>query len=264
MASQGPYYSAWIEDSGGINPWSNPENVGAEDGAFASLDRGSMTGATSNQLIVRDFGFTIPETATIDGILVEIKRWATLNTGSENFQDYELFMEEDGSFTVNFAAAGNWGTSLDWISYGGIGEFLGIDDFGGDSYATPGDINYFHWGMSIKVNGAGVSAQALIDAIRITVYYTDDGLVHKHIAADCTEMVTGSAALTLDSTKHLAADCAASVEVACALSVVSTVIPACVIEFPSDTTYEIPWESCQPVVEWESCTIYEIPWTSDC
>jgi len=263
MASQGPLYPANITDAGGINAWSNPGNVGAEDGTFASLDRSSMTGATSNQLLALDFGFTIPDGATIHGILVEIKRRATLNTGGENFQDYQLFMEEDGSFDENFAAAGTWDTSLGWHSYGGPTDLLSIDDFEGVSYAEADDINYVGWGCSIRVNGTGSTAQALIDAIRITVYYSPG---NKHPSANCGVIATGSCALTLDSTKHLAADCAASVEVTCVLT--KTAAPpffSCETEIPSDVQYETPWESCVITEEpWDSCTIYEIPWTSDC
>lgn len=168
MASQGPLYPANMANGAGARPWTSPESAVAEDGSYAIAN----AGGTSNQLIALDFGFTIPEDSTIDGILVEIKRGATLQTGDEYFEDYELFMEEDGSFTLNFAEPGSWDTSVDWHSYGGPTDLLGIDDYLGDSYATPDDVNYQGWGMSIRVAGAGVVVQALVDAIRITVYYT--------------------------------------------------------------------------------------------
>ncbi len=238
MATQGPNYPANIIDAGGSNPWTGPENVAVEDGSCAI----SIPGVLSNQLLALDFGFSIPDGSLIAGIVVEVKRGATHNTGGEHIEDYELYMEEDGSFAVNFAAAGNWDASIDWHSYGGPTNLLGIDDFLGDSYATANDINYEGWGCSIKVNGTGVAAQAFIDAIRITVYYFT-----KRISADSAMIATADGDMTITATAptdwHISADCAATATVTC--RVIGVVIPAC-------------------IHEWDSCTIYEIPWNSDC
>ncbi len=238
MLTQGPNYPAYISNGAGSNPWTGPENVAVEDGAYAI----SPIGVLSNQLIALEFGFSIPDGSIIAGILVEIKRGATLNTVGEHIEDYELYMEEGGSFTFNFAAAGNWDTSVGWHSYGGPTNLLGIDDFFGDSYATAQDINQENWGCSIRVNGTGIVAQARIDAIRITVYYFT-----KSIAADSGMIGTATGDLTITATAptdwHISADCVATATVTC--RVTGVVIPAC-------------------IHEWDSCTTYEIPWNSDC
>jgi hypothetical protein len=54
----------------GTNPWINPGNILASDNAYATV---STTGNT-NYLFAKNFGFSIPGPAMIDGILLEIEK----------------------------------------------------------------------------------------------------------------------------------------------------------------------------------------------
>lgn len=54
----------------GTNPWTNPGNILVSDNAYASV---STTGST-NYLFAKNFGFSIPGPAVIDGIQLEIEK----------------------------------------------------------------------------------------------------------------------------------------------------------------------------------------------
>jgi hypothetical protein len=155
-ASQGPNYAGAASTVG----WTDAANAtGTPDGACAS-----RSGAGGGALDLTNFGFTIPDAATISGITVEVKFAGTtagddgvgvqlLKGGSPegNTQDIYAISGRSDCSTSAFQTVGSptdpWGTS--W---------------------TASDINAANFGVRLSKLGTGTS---YVDSVRITVEYQD-------------------------------------------------------------------------------------------
>ncbi|HEY6330719.1 MAG TPA: hypothetical protein VI756_15390 [Blastocatellia bacterium] len=189
MASQGPNFPTTGADNGNYisgEPWSDPGNITAQDGSLASstLPHGTVSIPTqSDDILATGFGFTIPSTATIDGILVEVKE-----EGGGNVQTSPsgVYTTDDGGVSDFFAEdpEDTWPATLAWVSYGGPTDLWGTT-------WTPAQINSANFGAGISAENpatSGLAQIASIDAIRITVYYT----VPTGPAGPDTDSATGS------------------------------------------------------------------------
>jgi hypothetical protein len=154
--SQGPNYAGAATATG----WSSASNAtGTPDSACAS-----RSGAAGGALDLTNFGFTIPDAATINGITVEVKfagtaagddgvRVRLLKGGSPTtaFQDILAISGQSDCSTSAFQTVGSptdpWGTS--W---------------------TASDINAANFGVRLSKLGTGTS---YVDSVRITVEYQD-------------------------------------------------------------------------------------------
>lgn len=71
MSVAGPTIAGTGADGGGPNVvWSNPGNITANDGAFATAAIG--IGTPSNELVATNFGFAIPNNATVSSVQVDV------------------------------------------------------------------------------------------------------------------------------------------------------------------------------------------------
>jgi hypothetical protein len=154
-ASQGPNYAGAASTVG----WTDAANAtGTPDNACASSTTSGDT------LDLTNFGFTIPDAATISGITVEVKfagttagddgvRVQLLKGGSPegNTQDIYAISGRSDCSTSAFQTVGSptdpWGTS--W---------------------TASDINAANFGVRLSKLGTGTS---YVDSVRITVEYQD-------------------------------------------------------------------------------------------
>lgn len=102
--------------------WANVDNGRVEDGAVASC---IMVGdCMSENLKVTDFDFVIPDSGTINGVVVEIKRRRTLALGGA--RDHALFLVKNGTAVGDTrATADTYPTTLEWKSYGGSSDLWG-------------------------------------------------------------------------------------------------------------------------------------------
>lgn len=163
MATQGPRFPSAASDLGdGQSTWSNTGNVYAQDGNSAStfVPVATKGGSISDTLYISHFGFSLPATAAVQGILVEAY-------GS-------------GNATVNIYKNGTivgtpYGTGFtNTMSGTGYVPFGSSTSLWGGTY-TGADINNAAFGVgfignnSSSNNGVTVS----IDAVRVTVYYAD-------------------------------------------------------------------------------------------
>lgn len=74
MSVAGPTIAGTGADGGGPNiAWTNPSNITANDGALAASALTALN-VVSNELVATNFGFAIPNNATINGIQVDFKR----------------------------------------------------------------------------------------------------------------------------------------------------------------------------------------------
>ncbi len=169
MASVGPYDPGTVVDDSavGTETWYTPQYAKYNDGDYAGSSASSSTKYT-HYLKATNFGFSIPSGATIDGIKVEIyKKRAALDT----IYDNEVKLVVGGSVTgSNYAATSTkWPSSFTYSSYGGSSDKWGLTP-------TVSQINGSDFGvvLQVKLVPAGkVMAQAYVDHIRITVYYTE-------------------------------------------------------------------------------------------
>jgi|SRR3989344_2248720 len=153
--------SSFASDSSvGTISWTSPSNAQSDDGSYASASFSS--GASSYYLKATGFNFSIPSGATVNGILVEIKKATSgLNTSTDN----SVKIVKDSSVAgSNYASGSSWPTTAAYSSYGGASDLWGLT-------LTSSDINSSGFGVAISATGTG-GGTSLVDAIRITVYYT--------------------------------------------------------------------------------------------
>lgn len=119
--------------------------------------------AKSYQLVISNFGFSIPTGATLDGIVVTVDRYQS--AGSGVVKDFEVTL---GAATDNKAdPLTAWPGSSTPVYYGTPG-----DTWGGT--LTVGTINSSAWGVVLSVWDTDLmsGATAAVDNVRVTVYYT--------------------------------------------------------------------------------------------
>lgn len=166
MASQGPLSPGTLanDTTGGAAAWTSPSNAAASDGANATalLDPGGDT--TTQYLKATNFSFSIPAGATINGILLEVKKdgGSIFDLGVQSVKGGAIAGDDKADFVT------------DWSTYAGASyaSYGGAADLWGRTWAYS-DINASTFGAVIdaQLDSAGIQT-AYIDHIRITVYYT--------------------------------------------------------------------------------------------
>ncbi len=171
--SQGPLSGGTFSNvniTGGIN-WSNPgRSISSNNSYSISNNDLSNNGDYTDYLKVTNFGFSIPNGATIDGIIVEIEYFD--NGSSNKARDNNVRIVKGGTIgTADKSNGINWPNN-DPDSYTSYGSNI---DLWNETW-TDTDINSTTFGFAIsgkrQGNGSGECFPA-IDHIRITVYYTD-------------------------------------------------------------------------------------------
>jgi hypothetical protein len=147
---------------GGGTAWSNPTNVTASDNSYASVSLSFF--AVSDALVATNFGFSIPGTATIDGITVSIEKNGTGFTFDLNIQ-----LTKNGTTAVgsNYALITPWPGSDTNVGYGGAADLWGTT-------WTPAEINSSNFGVYIRAIGLNLfgSSVASVDHVTVTIDYT--------------------------------------------------------------------------------------------
>ncbi len=156
------------DDSIGTQSWGSRSKVSEQDNDSAvALLWDSHN--TSYYLKVTDFGFDIPDTADIKGIKVEVDRHATPETAT--VLDNSICLVKDESIVgANRSEGAAWPQSESdlYESYGGSTD-LWVSSW------DPGDINNSGFGVAISaVLHSSPAANAWVDHVRITVYYSVD------------------------------------------------------------------------------------------
>ncbi|MCX6271635.1 MAG: IPT/TIG domain-containing protein [Bacteroidetes bacterium] len=164
-ASSGPRNAGTGSNMTGIGTiaWSNPTNIIITGSPYASAS--VTTNGFTNYLRGSNYGFTIPENATINGIFVTINRQAS---NSLNLTDNVVRLVKAGVVTgTNFATATNWSTTMTVANYGGPTNTWGTT-------WTAAEINNSGFGVVLSVDNSSITQlrTAIIDYMQITVYYT--------------------------------------------------------------------------------------------
>jgi hypothetical protein len=170
MSSQGPNSPGTAADDAGFDPngvksWTTPSNALTENGTSTTCITGGAQ-AWSHGLKLTNFGFSIPAGATINGILVEIKRSASR---ANAIIDSQVQLVGVAGAVDKADTLTHYPTSLTYASYGGSSDTWGASP-------TDSDINSSGFGVEISIfNDNGLSTTTNIDYARITVSYTGGG-----------------------------------------------------------------------------------------
>jgi len=164
--------SVYIPTSGtavtgpGTLSWLNPVAITVIDN-LRSTRSFNLPGQSTNYLLGSGFGFNLPQNATIEGYLVEIKKSKSTTNGT--IVDKAVTLWNSGATGANKAD-----TTTDWpvtanetiVSYGGATDLWGTN-------LTPAQINASGFGAAIAATDSTRSGSiaAQVDFIRITIYY---------------------------------------------------------------------------------------------
>jgi len=164
----GPYFASNGTNGGGLGVvWTNPGNISFDDGSYATA-ASITTSQLTQPLHATNFGFSIPNDATVAGIEVIIGRYSP-TTDPTIIRDNSVRLLKSGFPTgINKAITGtNWPNNTE-----GVGEAV----YGGSSNLwettwTPAEINSSDFGVELIATNPGYNAHsASVDYIKITVY----------------------------------------------------------------------------------------------
>ena len=179
----GPNYAGTTGniDTGGAE-WTNTDNIKTDDTNVSSA--AVAKNKDSDYLVGTNFGFSIPSTATIVGIAVEIDRYAA----DIGMQDIALYLTKSGNTVIgnNLANTGvNWSTSAASVSYGSSSNLWGTT-------WTAAEINSTNFGLMLSLDNTSSSTMsASVNYIRITVSYTCDAPTSVTATASSTSLCAG-------------------------------------------------------------------------
>jgi hypothetical protein len=164
----GASYPTWRTTNNAIGTvdWSGAANINAEDGATADVTLGTgAAGIYSYYLQGTNFQFSIPSDATINGVVVEVKKKSP--TGGSHFYDQSVRLMQGGDIVGDDKAdAGSWPQGFGVTTYGSSSDLWGLS-------WTPSQINSYQFGVVFAARDtADSSAVGSVDYIRVTVYYT--------------------------------------------------------------------------------------------
>lgn len=150
-------------DTGGV-AWSNVSNVLVSDNAYATVSLNGSTTPSSNDIRVSNFGFAVPTTERVLGVLAETeaKRDTFLTSVSGSLK---LVDSVSTVSTISITLA-NPGTTDTYKTAGGNDNLFGI------AWA-PAGINSTNFGFRFKYTATvGISGVMSVDHCRVTVYHT--------------------------------------------------------------------------------------------
>lgn len=162
MALQQEFPATVVSVSGsGDVAWTDPSNATANDFNVAQVFLGS--GNQSEEIEATDFGFSIPSTATIDGIRVYVSRYSmgTVTDALAKLISGSSYVGDDKSVGTT------WPTMETLESFGGE-----TDDW--NASPTPSMVNGSGFGCRLQCESAS-GGMALINFIEIDITYTDSG-----------------------------------------------------------------------------------------
>ena len=129
---------------------------GAPDAAEASQSSGATTG---NVAALTEYGFSVPDGATIDGVEVTL-----VGTGGS--------FVAPGQFMIFLWLDGFSGDQRDLTDDWAVSEVLGGPADGWNAFLAAEDVESSAFGVGFWNEGGIGSAQSLIDAVGIEVFYT--------------------------------------------------------------------------------------------
>lgn len=138
----------------GVTAWTSPGNITADDATDASCN----AGASSQYLVARNFGFTVPGNARILGVQVIIEA-AESSAGTESLNGQ---LQDDGAALVGSSSANTIsGTGMTTYTYGGPTNTMGAT-------LTPAIVNHANFGCRFWYTTAH---NLTVDYVSCQVFY---------------------------------------------------------------------------------------------
>src|SRR5690606_24984102 len=115
QASTGPNNPGSAINVGDLADWSSPSNVSQSDNSRATVSGAALL--FSSTLMTTGYGFAIPATDIVDGILVEIEK----SRSNGAVFDLQVQLTNDGTSLIgeNKAVGSAWSPSDGYVEYGG-------------------------------------------------------------------------------------------------------------------------------------------------
>ncbi|CAB1075751.1 Salicylate hydroxylase (EC [Olavius algarvensis Delta 1 endosymbiont] len=148
--------------------WKNLTNATSSNNSYADFsDKNFDSGEISKRLDLTNFGFAVPDGATIDGVKVEIERYAS--SGDAQDEVVHLMLAGSPDTTENKALTSTaWPTSdpNSYQSYGGTTDKWSIASLSESNVENSG------FGATLCVEATSNDTDADVDHVQITVYYS--------------------------------------------------------------------------------------------
>lgn len=162
-STAGPSAGGTFSSGGSGIAWTSPGNAISQNAIYASVTLNPVE--VSQNLQARNFGFSIPSTATINGIeFVVVLKY----TGPNNMIDNSIkFVKAGTAVGTDFSRGSgvSWPTADTAITFGGSTELAGVS-------WTPSDINNTNFGINVSATPFASGSTGVIDYISAKVYYT--------------------------------------------------------------------------------------------
>ena len=141
--------------------WANVGNIRGTTGYALDSIPASNVGGT---IVARNYYWTIPSNAVIDGVKVIIKKESNID---DQIQDNVIRLLVDGSLVGdNKASATLWKNAVDTFEYGGATDMWGLAEI------TPADANASDFGFHLIAENTGSSTYAaIVWYVTMTIYY---------------------------------------------------------------------------------------------
>ncbi|KND51769.1 MAG: Autotransporter adhesin [Parcubacteria bacterium C7867-001] len=154
------------DSAGGTVSWNNPSNALSSDNNYTTASLSSSQ--TTRYLKATNFGFSIPQGATILGVQVDIERKGSSSTNTVRDSVVRL-VKPDGSLS----SANRANTSSSWPTSDGTANYGNTSDLWGENYLSASDINNSAFGVVLSAtSGSGFGSRtASVDNVKITVTY---------------------------------------------------------------------------------------------
>ena len=151
-----------VAASTGNVAWSNPGNAVSSNDSRAIADLGS--GGFTQYLRTTNYGFSIPNDATILGITVSVER-----NSQNSIRDNEIRLLKNSVLNGD-----NKASSTEWVSTDATASYGGSSDLWGTTW-SPTDINNSNFGVSLRAErfgSGGGNREGRVDAITVSVTYS--------------------------------------------------------------------------------------------
>lgn len=148
----------------GLVIWDNPDAVSASDDTYSMTRSALASGNRSHYLVATNFGFSLPDTARIDGIEVLVER----SVAGGSVVDYQVRVLQAGNLQPGIEALPDaWPTSDQEASYGGPSELWGSTTW------KPSDVGAPDFGVALAVEHASGSPTPRVDSVQVRLYYSN-------------------------------------------------------------------------------------------
>lgn len=167
--------------------WLNPSNAISSDNTYSTCRTSTIPVSNwsgyTNYLTVNDFNGFIPSSSTINGITVSVERKNTLTGQADSLSvttDAIFLMYDVAGVATTIGSKKSSATT--WTTSDSVETFGSSSDLWGRSW-TAAEVNNANFGVALSaylsytygVEGVGPNDAAQVDAVTVTIDYTDTG-----------------------------------------------------------------------------------------